>query len=60
MQERIFFEFLKVYLKEKPSAQSLNLLKGYIQGVPALALSRDIFALILNHEIGKENVAGQS
>ena len=58
MQERIFFEFLKVYLKENPSALSLTLLKRYIQEVPPLALSREIFALILNHEIGKENVVG--
>jgi len=60
MQERAFFEFLTVFLKENPNTKSIQALKSYINRVPSLALSQDIFTLLSKHEIGKENVAGQS
>lgn len=58
MQERLFFEFLKVFLKEKPTPQSISRLKEYIDRVPNLALSQEVFTLLKTYEIGKENVVG--
>lgn len=44
MQEKFFLDFLKVFLQENPSPESILLLKRYIDRVPMLALSEEIFA----------------
>lgn len=56
MQEKFFLEFLQVFLQENPSPESVILLKRYIDRVPVLALSEEIFATLKKHEIKESSL----
>lgn len=51
MQEKFFYDFLQELLKQNPSMETTRLLKRYIERVPALALSQEIYTALKTHEV---------